>query len=172
MKTKFTSVSYVCPPFASTPHWWRQITNQKCGMLLQMLISAGPSSAYISGGFGSRPNLRSISSNKCSIVDISGETADQSNILSFCCCKRFWKNRATLGLTLSSCNVRLLPWFWMNEITCGWRISSRYLATVKFPITSCNAVLPVAVMPLHTMTLPPANARRSITHGSKNISPG
>jgi len=149
-----------------------RLRTKACGMLFQMLTSAGPSSANVTGGFGSRRSLRSISSHKCSIGDRSGETAGQSNKLTFCCCKKFWTTRATWGLALSCCNVTLLPWFWMNGITCGWRISSRYLAAVKFPLMSCYAVLPVAVMPPHTMTLLPPNARRSITHGSENLSPG
>ena len=69
------------------------------------------------------------------------------------CCRKSSTILARWGLTLLSWKMTFWPIWRRYGTTCGWRISSMYTQPVKLPGTTTRVVLPLLLIPAHTITL-------------------
>ena len=89
----------------TTCHWWHQMVQKPFGMLFQTWTRSWHSWFKVNGWFGTRRRRLSISSNRCSMGDKSGEIAGQGNVLTFCCRRKLVTTRAMRGRALYSCTI-------------------------------------------------------------------
>ena len=91
-------------------------------------------------------------SHKCSNGFKSGEQAGHSmTVIPFC-------TFAVLALALSSWRIKFCPICWAKGCTWGVRISLMYHLAFNLPLILTSCVLPVTLIPAHTIMLPPPYA--------------
>ena len=93
-------------------------------------------------------------SQRCSIGEISGDLAGQSNTFTLFVWRKFIVCRATCHRALSCWKIVACPWR-RNGSNAGWTISLQYRMAFKFPWTVTKSVLARCEIPPQTITLPP-----------------
>ena len=93
-------------------------------------------------------------SQRCSIGEISSDSAGQSNTFTLFACIKFLVSRATWHRALSCWKIVACPWRW-NGSNADWTISLQYRMAFKFPWIVTKSVLARCKIPPQTITLPP-----------------